>query len=115
MNRAGVLVGDRVARHYRRMTTANFLCRALVLLALLTAPPAEARSHRATAVSGDFDSFLLSLSIAPAFCALSPANQAKDECRTLTEAAFEQTPLTVHGLWPNRAGLSANRQPRDCD
>jgi ribonuclease T2 len=48
------------------------------------------------------------------FCALSSANQAQDECRRLTEANFEQTPLTVHGLWPNRTHVSANLQPHDC-
>jgi ribonuclease T2 len=32
----------------------------------------------------------------------------------LTVDAYHQTPLTVHGLWPNRAGVSVNRQPTDC-
>jgi ribonuclease T2 len=80
---------------------------------LLTAP-AEARHRHARAEVGGFDYFLLSLSVAPSFCALSPANQAKQECQALTEADFRQTPLTVHGLWPNRAGVSVNRQPHDC-
>ena len=90
-----------------------------VLLAILVvlgiaAAPAVARHRQADAVPGKFDYYLLSLSIAPSFCALSPANGAKDECRSLTEAEFQQTPLTVHGLWPNRAGVSVNRQPHDC-
>jgi ribonuclease T2 len=91
-----------------------------ILLSFLFITPLAAR-HRGSyggapnANVGDFDFFLLSLSIAPSFCALSPANQAKDECASLTEAAFQQTPLTVHGLWPNRVGVSGNRQPQDCD
>lgn len=64
--------------------------------------------------SGAFDYYLLSLSIAPSFCALSPRNQAKAECRTLVDADFRQTPLTVHGLWPNLASVSVNRQPQHC-
>jgi ribonuclease T2 len=97
---------------------------AAVSLVALAAGPAEARHHRGGSGSRDdiqaaggpenFDYFLLSLSLAPDFCALSPANAAKQECRSLTEAAFEQTPLTVHGLWPNRARVSVNRQPHDC-
>jgi ribonuclease T2 len=87
----------------------------LIAVALLLATaPSHARSGNSASQAGDFDYYLLSLSVAPSFCALSPRNQAKDECRTLTAAAFQQTPLTVHGLWPNRAGVSVNRQPMDC-
>ncbi len=80
---------------------------------LLATVPSQARQRYPA--PGGFDYFLLSLSIAPGFCALSPANQAKQECRSLTEADFQRTPLTVHGLWPNRAGVSVNLQPHDCD
>jgi ribonuclease T2 len=65
-------------------------------------------------MAGTFDYYLLSLSIAPSFCALSPRNQAKAECRNLSDTAFRRTPLTVHGLWPNLARVSVNRQPQDC-
>jgi ribonuclease T2 len=82
---------------------------------LLAAVPSHARQRYPAAEPGGFDYYLLSLSIAPSFCALSPANQAKQECQSLTEAEFQQTPLTVHGLWPNRTGVSVNRQPQDCD
>jgi ribonuclease T2 len=93
-----------------------FIFRALLIAALLIAEaPAQARSRNPPATAGDFDYFLLSLSIAPSFCALNPVNQAKSECRALTTADFQQTPLTVHGLWPNRAGVSVNRQPQDCE
>jgi len=63
---------------------------------------------------GDFEFYLLSLSLAPSFCSLSAANRAKDECRQLTEQQFEQTPLTIHGLWPNRAHVSVANQPTSC-
>lgn len=96
---------------------------ALAVMALLALPSmAEARRHHGhghgeqAGQTGALDYYLLSLSVAPSFCALSPANQAKAECRTLTDAAYRQTPLTVHGLWPNRAGVSVsvNRQPQHC-
>lgn len=61
-----------------------------------------------------FDYYLFSLSIAPDFCAASARNAAKQECRTLTAADFQRTPLTIHGLWPNRARVSVNQQPHDC-
>jgi ribonuclease T2 len=82
---------------------------------LMLAASAQARSHHHASQPGAFDYFLLSLSIAPSFCALSAANQAKAECQALTETAFQQTPLTLHGLWPNRARVSVNRQPQDCE
>jgi ribonuclease T2 len=95
------------------MKWIKLLCRALVAAPLfLSAVPSQARNRDFSA--DDFDYFLLNLSIAPGFCALSPTNRATDECRSLTEADFRQTPLTVHGLWPNRTGVSVNRQPHDC-
>jgi ribonuclease T2 len=81
---------------------------------VLAAVPAEARQRNAPSQPGDFDYFLLSLSVAPSFCALSASNQAKRECQSLTTGDFHETPLTVHGLWPNRAGVSVNRQPMNC-
>jgi len=75
----------------------------------------QARSHKPPqSHPSDFDFYLLSMSIAPSFCALSPANRAKPDCRDLTAEKFRQTPLTVHGLWPNRAHVSVNQQPSDC-
>ncbi len=86
------------------------------LAALLFAiAPAWAQSSRPARGDADFDYFLLSLSVAPSFCATSSRNAATSECRDLTEAEFQQTPLTIHGLWPNRARVSTNRQPRDCN
>ncbi len=87
------------------------LIAAVIAVAIGTA---DARNRGVPAEPGDFDYFLLSMSVAPSFCALSPTNAAKDECRVLTAADYRQTPLTLHGLWPNRAGVSVNRQPQDC-
>ena len=82
---------------------------------LAAAPlPAQARHHSRRSDTGGFDYYLLSLSLAPSFCALSTANQARAECRTLTDAAFRRTPLTVHGLWPSRAFAGLNQQPQHC-
>ena len=90
------------------------LLAAFALILALT-PASHARQRRAAGDPGAFDYFLLSLSVAPGFCAISQANRGKDECRSLSEQAFRQTPLTIHGLWPNRANVSVNRQPQDCD
>ncbi len=99
------------------MIVSQRVCiRILVFIAaLFAAAPSQSRTRDAPAQGGVFDYYLLSLSIAPSFCALSPSNAAKAECRALTAADFLRTPLTVHGLWPNRANVSVNRQPQDCD
>lgn len=96
---------------------AKFLRPIVATIALLLVPVASQARHSEfghSSATGDFDYYLLSLSLAPSFCALSPRNAAKQECKTLTEAEFQQTPLTVHGLWPNRARVSVNLQPHDC-
>ena len=99
----------------RPSCNAAWLRAALVAILLLGVSfAAEARHHSPRSEAGGFDYYLLSLSVAPSFCALSPANQAKTECRMLTDAAYRRTPLTVHGLWPNRAYASVNRQPQHC-
>jgi ribonuclease T2 len=86
------------------------------LLCLLSIVPASQAKHSQATHSkpGDFEFYLLTLSFAPSFCSLTPANRSKDECQQLTEAKFEQTPLTIHGLWPNRARVSVNKQPSSC-
>lgn len=88
-----------------------------VMLSPLAAQARYGRGHEPEAAGrvAEFDYYLLSLSIAPSFCALSPANQAHRECEDLTEDDFQRTPLTIHGLWPNRAGVSVNLQPHDCE
>jgi ribonuclease T2 len=101
------------------MPTFRVLLAALAAASVLATTPVQARraefGRSDAGVAGNFDYYLLSLSVAPSFCALSPGNAAKRECRTLTADAFRQTPLTIHGLWPNRARVSVNRQPQDCD
>jgi ribonuclease T2 len=103
------LVGLRALRCLRWLG-----CIALAAALAAANAPTQARQGNAPSQPGDFDYFLLSLSVAPSFCALSAANQAKAECQSLTTGDFHETPLTVHGLWPNRAGVSVNRQPQDC-
>jgi ribonuclease T2 len=73
---------------------------------------AEARDRRDR--PGDFDFYLMVFSLAPSFCALSGAAQGKRQCDDPSDAAYRATPLTVHGLWPNRKGVSVNRQPQSC-
>jgi ribonuclease T2 len=94
--------------HAVRVATA-----VLGVLAVVSA--GEARQHKLPqSHAGDFDFYLLSMSIDPSFCALSPANRSKPDCRDLTAETFRQTPLTIHGLWPNRAHVSVNQQPAQC-
>ena len=108
-------------RRMRRIAGAVLLAAGL----LAAAAPADARRRRhpqdeaagaegAAGSAGGFDYYLLSLSIAPSFCRLSARNGSYPECQALTEAAYERTPLTIHGLWPNRARVSVNQQPHDC-
>ncbi len=63
---------------------------------------------------GVFDYYLMSFTIAPSFCAQSPRYAEKRECQDGTDAAYRETPLTVHGLWPNRERVSVNLQPQYC-
>ncbi|MCL5061518.1 MAG: ribonuclease I [Candidatus Thermoplasmatota archaeon] len=69
-----------------------------MLLALLLAPLAGC------AEAARFDYYLLALSVAPAFCEDEPQRKREfAQCRALSEAGFKAMPLTLHGLWPNRA------------
>lgn len=96
------------------MMRARLLLVLTVSAALICANPAGARPRHSGPAPGRFDYYLLSLSLAPSFCMLSPTHQASPECHRLTPEAFRQTPLTVHGLWPNLAGASVNEEPHDC-
>ena len=59
-----------------------------------------------------FDYYLLALSIAPAFCEDEPRRKQKyAQCQRLGESDFKAMPLTLHGLWPNRAN---RRHPAYC-
>lgn len=54
-----------------------------------------------------FDYYLLALAVAPAFCEDEPHQKRNyAQCRALSDAAFKATPLTLHGLWPNRRDRS---------
>jgi ribonuclease T2 len=63
---------------------------------------------------GDFDYYILALGIAPSFCMLEGNNEGKHECTNANDASYREIPLTVHGLWPNKARKSVNAQPHDC-
>src|SRR5574340_447177 len=77
-----------------------------ILLALLLAPPAG------FAGPARFDHYLLALSVAPAFCEDEPQQKQKfAQCRALSGPGFKRVPLTLHGLWPNRAD---RRHPAYC-
>lgn len=66
-------------------------------------------------VAGDFNFYVLSLTVAPSFCTLERSEHPKAQCADPSDAAYRETPLTVHGLWPNRIGVGTRNQPQDCD
>jgi ribonuclease T2 len=69
-----------------------------MIFALLLAPLAGC------AEPARFDYYLLALSVAPAFCEDEPQRKRKfAQCQALSETGFTALPLTLHGLWPNRA------------
>ena len=69
-----------------------------MLFALLLAPLASC------AEPPRFDYYLLALSVAPAFCEDEPQRKRTfAQCQALSGADFTAMPLTLHGLWPNRA------------
>jgi ribonuclease T2 len=85
---------------------------AVAVSSLLGATGAEARKKRNEA--GDFDFYLMAFSIAPSFCTLVGSARGKRQCRNPSDADYRTTPLTVHGLWPNKKNRGANRQPASC-
>ncbi len=86
----------------------------LVLAAVPGHGRAQSDRSRDGGPPGAFDHYLMSFSIAPSFCSLSRRNAEKRECADATDAAYRATPLTVHGLWPNRDRVSVNEQPQYC-
>jgi ribonuclease T2 len=77
-------------------------------------PPRD-RSSNSTAdaarsTPGQFDFYLLALSMAPAFC--EDGHQQKRQCQSLNAQSFAATPLTLHGLWPENE--QPESYPRDC-
>jgi ribonuclease T2 len=90
------------------------LCRRLIAASLMLAwSGAHAQGSHGDRPE-DFDHYVLALSIAPSFCALGGNTEGKHECAAASDQEFRKTPLTVHGLWPNRMRKSANAQPHDC-
>jgi ribonuclease T2 len=80
----------------------------IILICLLAASTAGARSHKKKEQSSDtsFSYYLLSLSYAPDFCAQPTGNKDARECGTGRHIGF-----VVHGLWPQVEG---NRGPENC-
>ena len=87
---------------------------AVAASSLMGATDAEARRKRPHDRPGDFDFYLMAFSLAPSFCTLVGSARHKRQCEDPSDADYRATPLTVHGLWPNRKNVSANRQPSSC-
>src|SRR5215211_7515810 len=99
-------------RPFRSILAAG--CAALVAaLTLAGAGDAEAR-RRQRDEPADFDFYLMVFSIAPSFCRLVGDARGKRQCYAPSDADYRATPLTVHGLWPNRKNRSVNQQPAFC-
>ena len=61
----------------------------------------------------DYDYYMLSLSLAPAFCEDAIGNRRMPrQCRDVGLADFQRQPLTLHGLWPNKL---TGRHPFYCN
>jgi ribonuclease T2 len=76
-----------------------------------TVPSRQQTRSGAPSSRARFDFYLLALTLEPAFC--EDGNQRIGQCRLLDAAAFERTPLVLHGLWPEVRQPGA--WPRDCD
>jgi ribonuclease T2 len=99
-------------RPFRSILAAG--CATLVAaLTLAGAGDAEAR-RRQRDEPADFDFYLMVFSIAPSFCRLVGEARGKRQCDEPSDADYRATPLTVHGLWPNRKNRSVNQQPAFC-
>ncbi len=90
-----------------------------ILAGFLCSQSAKAQSDSCTGdpqgSPGDFDYYLLSLSVTPSFCDTNPhAAIQKKECLNGATADYQANPVTVHGLWPNKDGASNDEQPRFC-
>jgi ribonuclease T2 len=81
----------------------------LLAAAMSVVAPAAARDQ-----AGDFDFYVLALSIAPSFCDLTGYRSHKAQCQSPSDDDFRTTPLTIHGLWPNRRDTPARDQPQSC-
>ena len=86
----------------------------LVVFAFTVSGAAAQQSGERAEQPGAFDFYLMNFTVAPSFCALSARYAEKQECQIGTDVAFRNTPLTVHGLWPNRERVSVNLQPQYC-
>jgi ribonuclease T2 len=96
-----------------RSVVATGCAFAIAISSLMGATEAEARRNKRNR-PGDFDFYLMALSIAPSFCTLTGSAQHKRQCEDPSDADYRTTPLTVHGLWPNKKNRSANQQPSSC-
>ena len=72
---------------------------------LLNVEQRPARSAQAPAgascqLANQFDANVLAVSWQPAFCEVRGGD--KQECTTLSQARFDASHFTLHGLWPNR-------------
>lgn len=71
----------------------------------------ESRSNKsAVHVPGQFDFYLLSLTVESAWC--EDGNAKRNQCRAIDRRLHEQRPLVLHGLWPEYH--PAGKYPENC-
>jgi ribonuclease T2 len=87
----------------------NLVRLVLVIASLSAVMPANGRDQ-----PGEFDFYVLALSIAPSFCAITGYRKNKAQCRNPSDADYRAVPLTIHGLWPNKRNTRVREQPQEC-
>jgi ribonuclease T2 len=92
------------------MSPRHLTCLAALAIAVVAAVvPASGRDQ-----PGEFDFYVLALSIAPTFCAMTGYRKNKAQCRNPSDADYRAIPLTIHGLWPNKRNTRVREQPQEC-
>ena len=91
------------------MMLRRLIALAIVLTVFSGGPPASGRDQ-----PGEFDFYVLALSIAPSFCAVTGHRKNTAQCRNPSDPDYRTVPLTIHGLWPNKRNTRAREQPQEC-
>jgi ribonuclease T2 len=97
-------VADRLVARVCRVGTA-------ILIAAVAASSIQVQAFTRP---GDFDFYVFALSIAPSFCDLGGYRRHKAQCEDPSDSSYQETPLTIHGLWPNKRNRSVRDQPESC-
>ena len=90
---------SRNTRYWQRTAASILLLGVVLVVASGAWQSRQQGSRREHGQPGDFDSYVLALSWAPAFCAQGGGDRTYRECEASRHIGF-----IVHGLWPQRTG-----------